>query len=107
MRTVCVVTRPEATHHVEHLVGGWHDSELTAVGRRAAVRTTRALREQVPEYAEAQLFSSDLRRTRKTADAIARLLAVEPARRSEPRGWLASILDDRHFAPSQPVGHDR
>ncbi|WP_291799342.1 hypothetical protein [Brevibacterium sp.] len=29
MRTLCVVTHPEATHHVHELVGGWHDSELT------------------------------------------------------------------------------
>lgn len=32
MRTLLVVTHPEATHHVEKVVGGWHDSRLTCWG---------------------------------------------------------------------------
>ena len=113
MRTVYVVTHPEATHHVDNIVGGWHDSELTAVGRRAAVCIARALREQVPDYAEVELFSSDLRRTRQTADAIGELFAVEPVldRRlreksygeAEGRPW--QWLDERFVPP--PATGDR
>jgi len=35
-RCIYVVTHPEATHHVAGVVGGWHDSDLTAQGRRHA-----------------------------------------------------------------------
>jgi 2,3-bisphosphoglycerate-dependent phosphoglycerate mutase len=63
MRTLYVVIHPEATHHVERIVGGWHDSELTTASRRAAAYISRALREQVPDHAEEELFSSDLQRT--------------------------------------------
>ena len=33
MKTLYVVTHPEATHHVERVVGGQFDSDLTATGR--------------------------------------------------------------------------
>lgn len=39
MRTVFVVTHPEATHHVEDRVGGWFDSQLTPAIRRS-IRTS-------------------------------------------------------------------
>ncbi|WSB66685.1 histidine phosphatase family protein [Streptomyces decoyicus] len=44
MRTLYVVTHPEATHHVEGVVGGWHDSQLTPSGIRAALSIAQALR---------------------------------------------------------------
>lgn len=44
MRTLFVVTDSEATHHVEGVVGGWHDSQLTHAGVRAAVSIPTGLR---------------------------------------------------------------
>jgi probable phosphoglycerate mutase len=67
VRTLYVVTHPEATHHVEGLVGGWHDSRLTGAGVRAAGGIAGALRDVVPAGAEVELYSSDLRRTAETA----------------------------------------
>ncbi|ORT56643.1 histidine phosphatase family protein [Streptomyces sp. CB03238] len=111
MRTLYVVTHPEATHHVEGVVGGWHDSHLTPAGLRAAASIARALRARVPDGAEAELFSSDLRRTRQTARAIAELFGVEPildrrlreksygAAEGRPQEWL-----DRRFVPPPAVG---
>lgn len=78
MRTVHVVTHPEATHHVEGVVGGWHDSRLTPAGVRAAVSIARTLRARVPDGAEVELFSSDLRRTRRTAEEVADVFGVRP-----------------------------
>ncbi|MEH6376843.1 histidine phosphatase family protein [Streptomyces sp. KLMMK] len=117
MRSVYVVTHPEATHHVEGVVGGWHDSRLTPAGRRAAVSIARALRAAVPDGAGVELFSSDLRRTRETAEEVAGLLGVEPVldRRlreksygeaeGRPQEWL-----DRRFVPppaaGDRMGHD-
>ncbi|SOD62880.1 probable phosphoglycerate mutase [Streptomyces zhaozhouensis] len=111
MRTLHVVTHPEATHHVEGVVGGWHDSRLTPAGVRAAVSVARALRARVPNDAEVELFTSDLRRTLQTADAVAEQFGVKPVSDSrlreksygeaegKPQEWL-----DRRFVPPPAVG---
>ncbi|MTE17763.1 histidine phosphatase family protein [Streptomyces sp. TRM43335] len=111
MRTLHVVTHPEATHHVEGVVGGWHDSRLTPAGVRAAASIARALRTRIPDGAEVELFSSDLRRTRQTAEEIAELFGVRPipdrrlreksygVAEGRPQEWL-----DRRFVPPPATG---
>jgi probable phosphoglycerate mutase len=79
MRTLYVVTHPEATHHVEGLVGGWYDSQLTPRGLRAARAAAEALRAAVPADAEVELYSSDLRRTAQTAALISERFGVRAA----------------------------
>jgi probable phosphoglycerate mutase len=104
-----VVTHPEATHHVERVVGGWHDSELTPVGRRAVITIARALRAGIPDGAD--VITSDLRRTRQTADEIATVFGVEPVEdrrlrersygdaEGRPQEWL-----DQRFIPPPAIG---
>ncbi|WP_030572221.1 histidine phosphatase family protein [Streptomyces aureocirculatus] len=111
MRTLHVVTHPEATHHVEKVVGGWHDSELTPAGRQSAAAIARALRADIPGGADVEIISSDLRRTAQTADAVAELFGVRPVldRRlreksygdaeGRPQEWL-----DRRFVPPPAEG---
>ncbi|GAA0503163.1 phosphoglycerate mutase [Paractinoplanes deccanensis] len=111
MRTVYVVAHPEAAHHLENVVGGWHDSPLTPAGRRAATAIAGALREVVPAGSRAALFSSDLRRARETAAEAGRVLGAAPAfdRRlreksygvaeGRPQAWL-----DARFVPPPAVG---
>ncbi|MFF1649158.1 histidine phosphatase family protein [Streptomyces sp. NPDC058240] len=111
MRTLYVITHPEATHHVEGVVGGWHDSQLTPAGVRAARSIAQALRAQVPDDAEVELFTSDLQRTLRTAKEVAELIGVKPAldRRlreksygeagGRPQEWL-----DQRFVPPPAVG---
>ncbi|MFJ9942948.1 histidine phosphatase family protein [Streptomyces erythrochromogenes] len=111
MRSLYVVTHPEATHHVEGVVGGWHDSLLTPAGVRAAVLIARALRARIPVGAEVEVFSSDLQRTRRTADEVTHLFGVEAVldRRlreksygeagGRPQAWL-----DERFVPPPAVG---
>jgi probable phosphoglycerate mutase len=113
VRTIYVVTHPEATHHIEGVVGGWHDSQLTSLGLRAAARTAQALRAQIPQDAEVELFSSDLRRTAQTADQVAETFAVKPIMDNRlreksygvaggrPQEWL-----DRRFIPP-PIAGER
>ncbi|MFD9075348.1 histidine phosphatase family protein [Streptomyces lasiicapitis] len=113
MRTIHVITHPEATHHVEKVVGGWHDSDLTPAGRDAAGAIARALRADIPAGADVELISSDLRRTVRTAEAVGELLGVQPIldRRLReksygeaeggPQEWL-----DRRFVPP-PADGDR
>ncbi|MEO3850688.1 histidine phosphatase family protein [Streptomyces sp. B8F3] len=111
MRTVHVVTHPEATHHVEGVVGGWHDSRLTPAGLRAAASLAQALRARIPDGAEVELFSSDLQRTRQAAEEVAELFGVTPIldrrlreksygqAQGKPQEWL-----DRRFVPPPAVG---
>ncbi|MEV4806219.1 histidine phosphatase family protein [Nonomuraea sp. NPDC049421] len=111
MRTLYVVTHPEATHHVEKVVGGWHDSRLTPAGLDAAASIAEALRARIPDGADVELFSSDLLRTRQTAEKIAELFGVravlDPRLREKsygeaggrPQEWL-----DQRFIPPPAAG---
>lgn len=113
MRTLHVVTHPEATHHTDRLVGGWHDSDLTAAGLRSAEAIGAALRTRIPADSAVDLFSSDLQRTHQTARAIGTALGVEAtldpdlreksygAAEGRPQAWL----DKRFVAP--PAAGDR
>lgn len=76
MQEIFLVTHPQSTHHVDGLVGGWFDSELTDLGHKQAELIALETARHVDSSTE--LFSSDLLRTRQTADAIARQLNVKP-----------------------------
>ena len=111
MRSLYVVTHPEATHHVERVVGGWHDSELTPTGARAAESIATALRDRIPDGADVELYTSDLKRTHQTAVVVGDRLGVEaipdPRLREKsygeaegrPQEWL-----DERFVPPPAVG---
>lgn len=111
VRTLYVVTHPEATHHVERVVGGWHDSELTPAGQRAAIAIAKELRTRIADGADVEVYSSDLKRTWQTATVVADLLRVEPVadRRlreksyGEAEGRPQQWLDER-FVPPPAVG---
>jgi probable phosphoglycerate mutase len=113
VRHIYVVTHPEATHHVEKIVGGWHDSVLTSRGRSTAAAIARSLRAEIPVGAEVELFSSDLLRASQTADAVSAVFDVaailEPRLRGksygEAEGRPQQWLDERLIPP--PVPGDR
>ncbi|MFV2145602.1 histidine phosphatase family protein [Isoptericola sp. G70] len=112
-RTVFVVTHPEATHHVDGLVGGQFDSELTAKGLEDAERIAAALAGWIGEERSRSVVSSDLRRTAQTATVIGDVLGVEPDldRRLREKsygvagGREQSWLDERFVSP--PAVGDR
>ena len=117
MRSIYVVTHPEATHHIERVVGGWYDSRLTPAGIRAAVSIAQALRARIPADAEVEVISSDLQRTRRTADETATVFGVQPIEdhrlreRSygEAEGRSQEWLDQRFVPPpvlGDRMGHD-
>lgn len=107
MRRLYVVTHPEASHHVDGLVGGWFDSRLTERGLRQADAVARRLRELIPVDAACEVWSSDLARTAQTAAAVGARLQVEPVllpglreksygvAEGRPQAWL----DERFVAP--------
>jgi len=75
-RNVFVVTHAQSEHHVQGVVGGWHDSELTALGRRQAIAIAERLAERVG-VAPVEIYASDLKRAIQTAQPIAARLGVE------------------------------
>jgi 2,3-bisphosphoglycerate-dependent phosphoglycerate mutase len=113
MRNLYVVTHPEATHHVDRLVGGWYDSHLTPAGLAAADSIGARLRATIPPDAMVELYTSDLQRTHETATAIGKHLRRDPQidrglreksygeAEGKPQDWL-----DRRFIPP-PASGDR
>ncbi|MCS0635804.1 histidine phosphatase family protein [Streptomyces sp. LP05-1] len=111
MRSIHVVAHPEASHHVKGLVGGWHDSPLTPAGLLGAAAIARALRAEIPEDAEVELISSDLQRTRRTAEEVGAAFGVRPLldprlreksygeAEGRPQEWL-----DKRFVPPPATG---
>lgn len=111
MRTLHVVTHPEATHHVDRLVGGQFDSDLTERGENHARRIAAALADRIPDGARSEIIASDLLRTRRTAEVVAdRLdagLTLDPRLREKsygvaegrPQAWL-----EERFIPPPAVG---
>jgi 2,3-bisphosphoglycerate-dependent phosphoglycerate mutase len=111
VRTLYVVSHPEAEHHVSRVVGGWHDSGLTDRGRAHAALIGTRLRALVPAGEAAQVYTSDLRRASQTAQTIATELGADLAydgrlreksygiAEGRPQAWL-----DERFVPPPATG---
>ncbi|MEV3936622.1 histidine phosphatase family protein [Glycomyces sp. NPDC049804] len=113
MRTLYVVTHPQATHHVDGIVGGWHDSDLTPAGVEAAGRISEALRTAIPGDAAVELYSSDLKRTSQTTEVIGKRFELEPVYDARLREKSFGVVEgrpkaewERRFTPP-PVDGDR
>ncbi|GAA4953710.1 histidine phosphatase family protein [Actinoplanes utahensis] len=111
MRNVYLVTHPEATHHVDDLVGGWFDSDLTDRGLTHAARIAEALAGLLPADGPVEVHSSDLLRTRRTAEIVAKRLGADVVLDADlreksygeaggrPQAWL-----DERFIPPPATG---
>lgn len=107
MRNLYVVTHPQSRHHVEGLVGGWYDSELTELGLCQAESIALRLHELIPADAPTEIFSSDLQRASQTAAVIAGQFGVPvqttPDLREksygEAEGRPQAWLDERFIFP--------
>jgi broad specificity phosphatase PhoE len=69
MKDLFVVTHAQSVHHLQNKVGGWYDTDLTACGRRDAEAIAGRLAELIG-HNDIEIFSSDLKRARQTAEAI-------------------------------------
>lgn len=112
-KTIYVVTHPEAAHHVEGLVGGWHDSELTAKGLADAQAIARWLCAEIPRGVDVDVFSSDSLRARHTAEPVGAALGtavrldwrLREKSYGDAEGRPQRWLDDRFIPP--PAAGDR
>jgi probable phosphoglycerate mutase len=94
-RQIYVVLHPEATHHVDQLVGGWYDSDLTDRGVAQAGRIADRLRSLIPAGESVDLTTSDLRRTVQTADVIGERLGVVPVATPDLREKSYGVAEGR------------
>lgn len=106
-RHAFVITHPEATHHIEGLVGGWHDSALTSRGLEQAESIASRLRQFVPLQIRSEIYTSDPQRCLQTAEVIATRLQAPvhatPDLREisygEAEGRPQAWLDERFVFP--------
>ncbi len=92
MTTVYLVTHTESTHHLDDLVGGWFDSELTERGQRQAQAVAAALAQRCPR---ALVYSSDLARATQTAAPIAAAYSVPVSMSADLRELSCGIAEGR------------
>jgi probable phosphoglycerate mutase len=104
-KDIYVVAHTQSRHHVEGLVGGWYDSELTALGRRQASAVAERIAALVGDARPVELYASDLLRAAQTAEPIASRLGVPAISLSDLRerslgvaggqsnAWLAERLE--------------
>ncbi len=84
MKHIITVQHTQSVHHTNGMVGSWTDWDLTELGKAQADRIGAKLRDELSGR-DAVLYSSDLKRAKQTAEAIAKHLGVEPVLRRELR----------------------
>ena len=67
---IILVRHGEATHHTEHLTGGWTDSELTERGKQQMQNLAEILVKEFAGHSVPAIFSSDLQRANASANII-------------------------------------
>lgn len=109
-RDLYIVVHGQARHHVEGLVGGWFDSELTQKGHLQAAAVAHRLGDLIGEARPVELHTSDLQRAVQTAEPIGFRLGVAMVRWPElremsygeaggrPQAWLEAR---RRYAPRE------
>ena len=85
MKRIITVQHCQAVHHVNKMVGGVTDWELTELGFEQANNIGIALKEKFGINSDYKIYSSDLIRTRQTADIIGKHLNITPIYRQEFR----------------------
>ena len=84
MKNIITVQHTQSVHHTNGMVGSWTDWDLTELGKKQADNIGKKLKEELAGQAVV-LYSSDLKRAKQTAEAIAKQLGVQPIFRMELR----------------------
>ncbi len=75
---IILVRHGEATHHTEHLTGGWTDSVLTAHGKQQIKIVAKMLTKDFAQHPKPVVFTSDLQRASASARIICKALGDIP-----------------------------
>ncbi len=84
MKHIITVQHTQSVHHTNGMVGSWTDWDLTDFGRTQADHIGIKLKDELAGK-NAVIYSSDLKRAKQTAEAIAKHLGSEPVLRQELR----------------------
>lgn len=84
MKHIITVQHTQSVHHTNAMVGSWTDWDLTELGKEQADRIGEKLKTELAGK-KPILYSSDLKRAKQTAEAIAKRLGVQPIFRRELR----------------------
>lgn len=96
MRKIITVQHPQSLQHTNGMIGSWADWDLTGLGVEHAKRIGARLSWEIKSERYV-MYSSDLPRTRHTAEIIAGYLSLEPI-----------ITDDlREFSLGEAVGKSK
>ena len=115
---IILVRHGEATHHTQHLTGGWTDSVLTEKGRaQLQAAATMLARDFAGRKESLRILASDLRRAAESAQILAKALHMEdaieycPFLREKNNGIAAGMTEEeakKHFckpASEQELDH--
>ena len=109
MSTFILIRHGQSEHHVNGMTGGWTDSPLTARGRQQAARLAARLKDALAEH-PLRLISSDLTRTRQTAEIISAPLnlpiELAPALREYNNGQAAGLTRADAQLLRAPIPHN-
>ena len=94
MHPIIIVRHGQAEHNVSDLTGGWTDSGLTPLGARQAAAVAERLVYEL-RGTDVRLLSSDLKRARQTAEAIAETLGVEAAYSTDLREFNNGVAANK------------
>ena len=84
MKHIITVQHTQSVHHTNGMVGSWTDWDLTELGKAQADRIGKKLCSELAGK-DVIIYSSDLKRAKQTAEAIAKPLGVEIILRKELR----------------------
>ncbi|MEA3308394.1 MAG: histidine phosphatase family protein [Chloroflexota bacterium] len=108
MPTLILIRHGQSAHHVNGMTGGWTDSPLTARGRQQATLLAARLTSALTGRA-LRLISSDLTRTRQTAEIIGAPLGLPaelaPALREYNNGRAAGLTRTAARTLRQSITH--
>ena len=90
MKRMITIQHCQSEQHINGMMGGWNDWELTALGREQARKIGERFGAEL-EGQSVKLYSSDLKRTSQTAAPLAKKLGIEVEYRQE--------LRERNFGP--------
>ncbi|MFN8637897.1 MAG: histidine phosphatase family protein [Dehalococcoidia bacterium] len=100
---IILVRHAQSEHHIRGLTGGWTASPLTALGHQQAGLVAARLRRELGNVAPA-VYTSDLPRSRQTAEHIAAAFEVAARRPPPSRAQQAPLRIHAHRGASALPG---
>lgn len=77
MKNIITIQHPQSIHHTNGMVGSWTDWELSELGKSQAENMGRKLSSEIMDGGFV-IYSSDLLRTKQTAEIVGRHLGIDP-----------------------------